>query len=697
MEAMVCCIEEGEKGPPVLRRGEFSLESFCPTKEGGGEMSKRAFVWLLVIALFVQVGVRGAEAPKLALRIPEDAVAAVFIRDLPALGHGKPWMSSLSEVFPGEVAIALLEIPEKEEPPQLVIMGEVNPEKLRWFLTARLKPILRRNLGKVEFDSVEDITDIVVNDSPTAFYAVKGDMLWFSLDRECLADLLSKSLAAENSLRSNSLFAKVLRRTSPTSRSVFFVNVKRILEAFGEKIPERTRQVLKSIGVLDIEAVGGGDEIIDGANVGSLSLITSGRPGGFLSLAAQAPAGLTTARYVPGDYSLYARLRFSNFSEACEQVKATLGQVAGEEAVEGIADFLEMFRETTGFDFEEDLLGSLGGEVAIAVAVPERLRIPDGVALLEVKNRAKVEKIIGKMLPGPAGETHTYEDVTIRTARVGPLMAAYGFVDEYLVLGTDVSVVKSVVEAANDGRALTENPAFRSAFGRLGEGGHVLYLDIGSALPLYLSAISHAAAQWTEDPPSAGFEPPTWETMGKVLMSPLLTDVILACSVSGDEESVTLRGYSTFSGTYRLMAGSSVMAGMMLPALSRARESARRAACLNNLKQLVLAEKMYSADHQDKFSERLSDLYPDYVTSLEVFTCPSAGAPTITRKEDIDSLTSYVLRKGLTEAVPSDEVLIYEKPGNHPGEGGNVAYVDGHVKWLRAYEFVEIIDKNQTE
>ncbi|HOJ39906.1 MAG TPA: type II secretion system protein, partial [bacterium] len=40
-----------------------------------------------------------------------------------------------------------------------------------------------------------------------------------------------------------------------------------------------------------------------------------------------------------------------------------------------------------------------------------------------------------------------------------------------------------------------------------------------------------------------------------------------------------------------------ILAAMLLPALSRAREKARQATCLNNQRQLVLALKMYVEDY----------------------------------------------------------------------------------------------------
>ncbi|NQT81643.1 hypothetical protein HQ563_01365, partial [bacterium] len=283
-------------------------------------MSKKIMILSLAIFLLCQAGLDGSEAPKLASRVPDDAVAAFFVRNVPALAHGKAWMSSLSQAFDGELVIALLDISERKEVPPFVVMGKVNPEKLRWFLDARVKPILRRNLGKVEFESSEGMTAIVVNGSPSAFFAVKGNLLSFSLSKKVVSDSLSRSLPRYESLLTNDLFEKILDRTPADSRSVLFVSIERILETFGHKIPEQERKIWKAIGMLDIAAVGGYDELVDGAQVSSLILITSGKPRGSLALDAQSPAPLRAAKYVPADYSLYARLHFSSFSDVWAEV-----------------------------------------------------------------------------------------------------------------------------------------------------------------------------------------------------------------------------------------------------------------------------------------------------------------------------------------------------------------------------------------
>ncbi len=68
-----------------------------------------------------------------------------------------------------------------------------------------------------------------------------------------------------------------------------------------------------------------------------------------------------------------------------------------------------------------------------------------------------------------------------------------------------------------------------------------------------------------------------------------------------------------------------ILAGMLLPALQRAREKARQTSCISNLKQFGLAMIMYRDDNDDKMVPWISCLYPDYIPSKKVYMCPSDG------------------------------------------------------------------------
>src|SRR5262245_32564183 len=53
-----------------------------------------------------------------------------------------------------------------------------------------------------------------------------------------------------------------------------------------------------------------------------------------------------------------------------------------------------------------------------------------------------------------------------------------------------------------------------------------------------------------------------------------------------------------------------ILASMLLPALARAKEKARRVSCVSNVKQLGVAMKMYVDDHNGNYPPRMPDPAP---------------------------------------------------------------------------------------
>lgn len=186
-----------------------------------------------------------------------------------------------------------------------------------------------------------------------------------------------------------------------------------------------------------------------------------------------------------------------------------------------------------------------------------------------------------------------------------------------------------------------------------------------------------------------------------------------------------------------------ILAAILFPAFARARENARRASCQSNLKQIGLGLMQYTQDYDEKFpyvelgagttgsttSNFLlwTDGIQPYVKSYQIFRCPSAsntnapdpsnrptvadcalsygaasngavgfafthevanGAPTsLSQFTEVAQTLFFGDRVDSTVGTNWDYWLHPTSTNKTPGtlhlEGGNMAFVDGHVKWMR--------------
>jgi prepilin-type N-terminal cleavage/methylation domain-containing protein len=163
-----------------------------------------------------------------------------------------------------------------------------------------------------------------------------------------------------------------------------------------------------------------------------------------------------------------------------------------------------------------------------------------------------------------------------------------------------------------------------------------------------------------------------------------------------------------------------ILAAMLLPALTMAREKGRRAVCLNNLKQIGLGIAMYADGYNGHMPQDLAsnptlagsyNLLSNTITSAKIFACPSDSAAkaqtTYPLTNTVASMTiSYSYSVGLNWQDQPDSIIALDRMGKsvtaagytkgarwssssapgapHKEAGGSVLYNDGHVAWANS-------------
>lgn len=105
----------------------------------------------------------------------------------------------------------------------------------------------------------------------------------------------------------------------------------------------------------------------------------------------------------------------------------------------------------------------------------------------------------------------------------------------------------------------------------------------------------------------------------------------------------------------------SILAAILFPVFARARENARRAACLSNVKQLMLGMAMYVQDNDERFPPQYGtslwqNIIQPYSRAYGIMRCPSAPPP---KDLAADVTNGYSVVYGMTGGV----VGVYSQGG----------------------------------
>jgi prepilin-type processing-associated H-X9-DG protein/prepilin-type N-terminal cleavage/methylation domain-containing protein len=151
-----------------------------------------------------------------------------------------------------------------------------------------------------------------------------------------------------------------------------------------------------------------------------------------------------------------------------------------------------------------------------------------------------------------------------------------------------------------------------------------------------------------------------------------------------------------------------LLAAILFPVLSRAREKARATTCMNNEHQIAIALMQYTQDHARRFpqlgGEWTTNIGLTNGTNSAIFQCPSEGQDDSAGFSDYFFNTELTGQSDVRVRYPANTVLIGDGPAGAPTSnlsptstppwsstddytkrhsgGANYAFADGHVKWL---------------
>lgn len=114
-----------------------------------------------------------------------------------------------------------------------------------------------------------------------------------------------------------------------------------------------------------------------------------------------------------------------------------------------------------------------------------------------------------------------------------------------------------------------------------------------------------------------------------------------------------------------------ILAAMILPALSKAREKAQQISCVNNLKQITLAVAIFAEDHNDHIPNEsdIPDKLIEYLGDEKTMHCPLG-----------DTYRLFVNGATVGSFKNPSQTIIAVCPHGHCNHAISVAFLDGHVE-----------------
>ncbi len=412
------------------------------------------------------------------------------------------------------------------------------------------------------------------------------------------------------------------------------------------RVLEMLSQLVKTSGIEDITGVG-----ISAAPVAPglyrnkfIAHHPAGAGKGFLwSMLGRAPHALAGPSMLPTNTALaiFGDLEVNQLWQVLERELSTSGIPGAQEAAR---NWPQMFEKQTQIPWA-GLLSSLGGEVGVMLTLDElnpvelpmgrgaKIRMPAPGLLVAVKVSSELlyERLSTELQSKPKTITTEESGVKICSMPVPaplpiPLELTVASSGDYFYFATSPQLVRAV-QAVRQGR----QPGLKSS---------AEFQELARHVPSEGNQFIYVARRFGET-----FSELQQQALGESGLPPDQLEFVQR--FFGDAKSSyslavgahTATGWQTTSVGNKDSASAAVFAptvgftaigaGLLLPALAKAKAKAQSISTVNNLKQLGLAARMFSNDNQEKFpnAETWSDDLKKFVSGTKVYKASNDPSP----------------------------------------------------------------------
>lgn len=451
--------------------------------------------------------------------------------------------------------------------------------------------------------------------------------------------------------------------------------VVRLMKAGPASGDDRLEAILDASGLEDLASLVAATGMDREGVVTDLRLAFQGPPTGLFAPGGESVGAEQLAR-VPAD----AVVAQAWLLDLARLLVTTLDVIdaADPTAAAGIRSGLERFRAVVGFDLEEHLLRPLGPDwTVVALPAPGAL-LPNLAVMAGLEDRetfATTHKALLDLLRKLTGDDRSrptiteipYRGQTIYMLAVeGPDLAlpfspAWCLTEDRLIVTLSPQLLKTLLARADGDPSLLDVPEVKRALAEHAEADLVGVLDPQPLLASLCSLYELASPYVRQAAAGSGLDVtlPTLPRMTSLMPSARPSVTV----IRHEPEAIRVRTTTTLplgplgGGGGAILglspAATPVMISLLVPAVQSAREAARRAQTMNNMKQVLLAMHNYHDAHGRFPSQAICDAQGKPLLSWRVALLPYFGAQNLYDEFRLDEPWDSPHNRPLVDRMPT--------------------------------------------